>query len=123
MIKTQPIKKETIRLFKIHIGFCLTVFALTFLITQTGLSDLNVPIKGKVKSYSDGIYTIEANKSLVRIKDQSLTLELKRTLHRRIGRQVQITVPHHAIQPNKPTRTQASIKEKGTLNKNSKSNK
>ncbi len=115
-------------LIKKHIGVFIVVFVLTFLTTQIGLANLYVLVKGKVKSHEGGIYTIETNKSLVHIKDQSLTLELKRTLHRRIGRQIQITVPQQAIasqstQSNKSTRTQANIKKKRTLNKNLKANK
>ena len=101
---------------KTHIKLFITTYALIFLTTQTGLANLDIPIKGKVKSYSNGVYTIHTSRSLVYINDKKLTLELKRILHRRVGRQVQVTVPHYAIsyQPtksNKSSRTPANAKK------------
>ena len=107
--------------YKSYIGFFITACFLTFFTISPSFANLAVPINGKVKSYTDGTYTIETSKSLVHIKDKKLSLELKRTLHRRIGRSVQITVPHYAISSYKPLKSNRNpATDGGTTNQESK---
>ena len=108
MIKSTLIIRSAFNLTKKHVGFFIVIYTLIFLTTQTGFAGIYIPIKGKVNSYSDGIYTVQTNQSLFQIKDDKLTLELKRTLHRRIGRQVQLTIPHHAISSQKALKSSNS---------------
>ena len=129
MIKLNSVMKSVL-IFKKHIGVCIVAYALIFLSTQSGFADLTIPISGKVKSHTNGVYTVQTDKFLIKIKDAKLTLELKRTLSRRIGRQVEITVPYYAIVSHKQLtsskskkRTPAKTSDTDTSTSDSKNNK
>ena len=108
MIKSELVIRNAFNLTKKYIGFFIAIYTLIFLTTQTAFAGIHISIKGKVNSYSDGTYTIQTDQSLFQIKDDKLTLELKRTLQRRIGRQVQITIPHRAVFSQKALKSSES---------------
>ena len=82
--------------YKIMMAFLIS--SITFLTFQS-FAVLEMNITGEVISYDrkTGVYVVHTKAAIVTLYNSKLTPSVRRALSRRIGKQVEVTLPHTAV--------------------------
>ena len=90
---------------KVPISNILFLFMfLSFLgLAEQSFAGFSIHVSGAVQSYKNDIYQVKTKRGLVNIQGSKLSSSLKKKIHRRIGRRIQMGIPSSAILSYKKT--------------------